>query len=253
MRVDTYALMGRDRIGNSLIRINSGKSGGRTKCIEFNRGRPMKILKVFAAAVLLASASTAVLAQDDTDGVAGHWQVRLRGVAVLPDASATVKVGGVDIGGSTHVTKSFIPEVDGTYFLTDHIGVEVIAGTTKHAIHQSIAGPVASVWLLPPTVTAQYHFDPEGAIRPYIGAGVNYTIFYSAQGNGIITSPSFKNNFGWALQAGVDVPVGDGPYFVNLDVKKLFLSTDMKANGGAVRASADLNPWLIGTGVGIRF
>ena len=213
----------------------------------------MRITRIFAAAALLASVSTVALAQETGSGVAGHFQVRLRGVAVLPDASATVKVGGVDIGGSTHVTKSFVPEVDGTYFLTDHVGIEVIAATTKHAVHHSVAGPVASVWLLPPTVTAQYHFDPEGAIRPYVGAGVNYTIFYSAHGNGIVTSPTFKNNFGWALQAGVDMPMGDGPYFLNLDVKKLFLSTDLKANGGLVRASADLNPWLIGAGIGVRF
>ena len=213
----------------------------------------MTISRILAAAILLASTSTLALAQDDSSGTAGHFQVRLRGLAVLPDASATVKVGGANIGGATHVTKSFVPEIDGTYFVTDHIGIELIAATTKHAVHNSVAGPVASVWLLPPTLTAQYHFSPEGAIRPYVGAGVNYTIFYSAQGNGIVTKPSFQNNFGWAVQAGVDVPVGDGPYFLNLDVKKLFLSTHLKANGGLVRASADLDPWIVGAGVGIRF
>jgi outer membrane protein len=213
----------------------------------------MNISRIAAAAVLFTLASTAALAQADSSDLAGHFQVRLRGLAVLPDASATVKVGGVNIGGSTHVTKSFVPEVDGTYFVTDHIGIEVIAATTQHAVHNSVAGPVGSVWLLPPTATVQYHFDPNGAIRPYVGAGVNYTFFYSAHGNGAITDLSFKNNWGWALQAGVDVPVGDGPYFLNLDVKKLFLSTDLKANGGLVRASADLDPWIVGAGVGIRF
>lgn len=213
----------------------------------------MHISRILAAAILLGSVSGAALAQEDTSGVAGHFQIRLRGLAVLPAASATVKVGGIDIGGSTHVTKSFVPEVDGTYFITDNIGVELIAATTKHAVRNSVAGPVGSVWLLPPTATLQYHFNPEGAFRPYVGAGVNYTIFYSAHGNGAITDLSFKNNWGWALQAGVDVPFGDGPYFFNADVKKLFLSTDLKANGGVVRVSADLNPWIVGAGVGIRF
>ena len=63
----------------------------------------------------------------------------------------------------------------------------------------------------------------------------------------------FRNEFGWALQAGMDVPVGDGPYFLNFDVKKLFLNTTVLANGGAVRAGASLDPWLIGAGVGLRF
>ena len=31
--------------------------------------------------------------------------------------------------------------------------------------------------MLPPTLTAQYHFNPHGAVRPYLGAGVNYSIF----------------------------------------------------------------------------
>jgi len=214
----------------------------------------MRISKMASAFILCSAAAlyaSSALAEDQ-DGVAGHFQIRLRGLAVLPDASATVTVGGTDIGGKTEVTNSFVPEIDGTYFLTDHIGVELIAATTKHSVHQSIAGNVGSVWLLPPTVTVQYHFDPNGPIRPYLGAGVNYTFFYSAH-SAAFPPIGFSNNFGWALQAGVDVPVGDGPYFLNFDVKKLFLSTTMKAAGGAVRANADLDPWIIGTGVGIRF
>ena len=208
-----------------------------------------------AAAILLCSAamlSASSASAEDSNGVAGHYQIRLRGLAVLPDASATVTVGGANIGGKTEVTNSFIPEIDGTYFLTDHIGLELIAATTKHAVHHSIAGNVGSVWLLPPTLTVQYHFDPTGAVRPYVGAGVNYTLFYSAH-SAAFPPISFSNNFGWALQAGVDVPVGDGPYFLNFDVKKLFLSTTMKAAGGTVRAEANLDPWIVGAGLGIRF
>ena len=214
----------------------------------------MRISKLASAFILCSAAAlgaSSALAEE-SDGVAGHYQIRLRGLAVLPDASATVTVGGTNIGGKTEVTDSFIPEIDGTYFLTDHIGVELIAGTTKHSVHHSIAGNVGSVWLLPPTLTVQYHFDPNGPIRPYLGAGVNYTFFYSAH-SAAFSPISFSNNFGWALQAGVDVPVGDGPYFLNFDVKKLFLSTTMKAAGGTVRADANLDPWIIGTGVGIRF
>ncbi|MEI9994271.1 MAG: OmpW family outer membrane protein [Rhizomicrobium sp.] len=208
----------------------------------------------FAGALLACVAGAApALADDAADtGVAGHFQVRLRGLVVAPDASAKVTVAGSPIGGKTDVTDSFIPEVDGTYFLTDHIGLELIAGTTKHAVHHSVAGDVGSVWLLPPTLTVQYHFDPTGAIRPYLGAGVNYTFFYDAH-SAAYPPISFSNNFGWALQAGVDVPIGDSPYFFNIDAKKLFLSTTMKAAGGTIRASADLDPWIVGAGVGIRF
>lgn len=212
--------------------------------------RGTMIIRFALASLLMLSAAAPVMAED-TAGPAGHVQVRLRGLGVLPDPSAGIAVSGAAIGGKTSVTDSFVPEADVTYFFTDNIGVEAIAAVTKHTVSNSVAGRVGSVSLLPPTVTLQYHFDPDGPIRPYVGAGVNYTFFYKVD-NGL-PNLDLKNNFGWALQAGVDVPVGDGPYFLNLDVKKIFLHTTATATAGAVRASVDLDPWLVGAGVGIRF
>jgi outer membrane protein len=215
----------------------------------------MRVNHFFGSVVLLAGLAGGAAAQTSAapaDGdLAGHFQVRLRGVAVLPDPSATITISGSTIGGTTKVTDSFVPEADLTYFVTDNISVEAIAAVTKHTVSNSVAGRVASVWLLPPTVTAQYNFDPRGAIRPYIGAGVNYTLFYDP--SSALPNIKFRNEFGWALQAGADVPLGGGPYFLNFDVKKLFLHTTILASGGAVHASAILDPWLVGAGVGIRF
>ena len=213
----------------------------------------MNFVRTIAAALLLSVAVAPIaLADNAGTGVAGHWQFRLRGVAVIPDASGTVKVAGIPLAGSVSVTNSFIPEVDATYFLTDHIGFEVIAGTTQHSVHQTTAGDVGSVWLLPPTLTAQYHFSPDSSLfRPYVGAGINYTFFYSPRSP--LPNVGYSNNFGWALQAGTDVPLGSGPYFLNFDVKKIFLTTEMKAEGGIIQTHATLNPWLIGAGVGVRF
>ena len=213
----------------------------------------MRSFLVAAACVLAATAVQAQTVSPPTDdGVAGHFQIRLRGLAVLPDASATIRVGGVDIGGKTDVSDSFIPEIDGTYFMTDHVGLELIAGTTQHSVHSSAAGDVGSVWLLPPTLTVQYHFDPTSPVwRPYVGAGVNYTFFYNPRS--ALPGLHFSDSFGWALQAGADVPIGGGPYFLNLDVKKIFLDTHVRALSGAVQADAALDPWLVGAGVGVRF
>ena len=208
----------------------------------------MKSLKVLSCLLLLTGAAQA---QEVSNGVAGHFQARLRAAAVVPDPSATITISGANIGGTTSVSDSFIPEADLTYFLTDHIGVEAIAAVTKHTVRNTVAGTVSSVWLLPPTVTVQYHFDPTGPIRPYVGLGVNYTVFYDA--HSALPNIGFKNSFGWALQAGADVPVGDGPYFLNVDMKKVFLGTHIRASGGAVQASARLNPLIIGAGLGIRF
>lgn len=208
------------------------------------------ITKFAFASILMLSAVAPAMA-DDLPSVAGHFQARLRAVGVLPDPSANITVSGASIGGKTSISDSAIPEADLTYFITDNIGVEAIAGVTKHTVSNSAAGRVGSVSLLPPTVTLQYHFDPTGPIRPYVGAGINYTFFYKVD-NGL-PNLDFKNNFGWALQAGADVPVGDGPFFLNVDVKKIFLHTTITAAAGAVRAGANLDPWLVGTGIGIRF
>jgi outer membrane protein len=212
----------------------------------------MRKFSMLAAALLLSAAPFASASADDakSDGVAGHFQVRLRGLAIVPDASANITVGGVPIGGKTSATTSFQPELDGTYFLTDHIAVEAIAAVTQHSVHNTVAGNIGSVWLLPPTVTAQYHFNPTGAFRPYVGLGVNYTFFFSPKS--ALPQIHYADNAGFALQAGADIPVGDGPYFINVDAKKLFLSTTVTAAGGLVHANADLNPWILGTGVGIR-
>jgi outer membrane protein len=211
----------------------------------------MKVTTFVTTFLLLGSAAYAQQVPADSLGTAGHFQVRLRGVAVLPDASANIAIAGSPIGGTTSISNSFVPEADLTYFITDNIAVEAIAAVTKHTIRNSVAGTVSSVWALPPTITAQYHFDPTGVIRPYVGVGVNYTFYYDP--HSALPNIGFKNSFGWAFQAGADVPVGDGPYFLNVDVKKVFMGTRIRAAGGAVQASARINPWLVGAGVGMRF
>ena len=210
----------------------------------------MKTRIALLSVLFLTGAAFSAGAQTDSSGVAGSFQVRLRGVAVIPDPSATITISGKNIGGTTKVSDFLVPEADLTYFLTDNIGVEAIAAVTKHTISNSVAGRISSVWLLPPTVTAQYHFNPNGTIRPYVGEGINYTFFYDH--NSALPGITFKNNVGFALQAGADVPIGDGPYFLNVDVKKIFLKTSIQASGGAVQAKASLDPWLLGLGVGIR-
>jgi outer membrane protein len=107
------------------------------------------------------------------------------------------------------------------------------------------------VWVLPPTLTAQYHFMPAKVISPYVGAGLNYTLFYNVD-PGSYSSVKYDSGFGYALQAGMDYKL-DTHWMLNADVKKIFLNTDVSVNGGAVTADVDLDPWVIGLGVGYRF
>jgi len=203
-----------------------------------------KTLLSAAAVLVMAIPAMSVPAMAD----AGDILVRIRGVAVIPDVSDNIP--GLKAGADGN----FIPEIDGTYFLTNNLALELIAGTTKHTVKADPVGQLGTVWLLPPTLTAQYHFVPEGtSFRPYVGAGVNYTFMYSAQDSGILHGPhvSYGDNFGWALQAGADIPIGSQGLFLNVDLKKIFLSTEVKI-AGVKAGSAALDPWLVGVGVGIK-
>jgi outer membrane protein len=88
---------------------------------------------------------------------------------------------------------------------------------------------------------------------PYVGAGLNYTFFYRESDGGSITSINYENSFGYALQAGLDIGITDS-WSLNIDVKKVFLDTDIVVNGGTINApDTDLDPWVIGIGFGYRF
>ena len=153
--------------------------------------------------------------------------------------------------------------MDFTYFFTEHFAAELILGTAKHDVQaiNTLAGDVnlGSVWLLPPTLTAQYHFytSDQKVFKPYIGAGVNYTLFYNVK-SGDVAGVEYDNALGYAAQVGFDLMLDD-TFFINFDAKRLFLSTDVTvdasnlAPGLSIPAEVDINPWLIGVGVGMKF
>lgn len=196
------------------------------------------------------------------------WKVRARVIGVVPDEKSTIGI----IGGSANVSNDIVPELDFTYFFTKNIAAELILGTTKHNVSSSgsdltaVGGAtnsnvdLGSVRLLPPTLTLQYHFNQCNTqiIKPYVGAGINYTLFYDVKSGNTVKGVKYDNALGYAVQAGFDLML-DEKFFINLDVKKLFLSTDVTvdasnlAPGLSIPASVDLNPWVFGMGVGMKF
>ncbi|MFY8093547.1 MAG: OmpW/AlkL family protein [Niveispirillum sp.] len=209
------------------------------------------------AAALTIGAAAAVPAH--AEKAAGDLLVRGRVIYVQPDESSNLKLGTTAIAGKAAVDSSTVPELDFSYFFTDNIAAELILGTTHHSVVAKGSPLGASVdlgdvWLLPPTLTLQYHLNPKGKISPYVGAGVNYTIFYGDD-PGAARGIDYDNSFGLAAQAGVDVELND-KWSLNFDVKKLWLNTDVKVNAGLaspVNAKVDIDPWIFGVGVGYRF
>jgi outer membrane protein len=192
--------------------------------------------------------ATSVLASSEEQS---PWQVRFRAVNIMPDESANIN----PIGGSVDISNRIVPEMDISYFFTPNVAVELVLATAKHKVKAqgTSLGDVdlGTVWHLPPTLLLQYHFTPESQFSPYIGAGVNYTLFYNAD-SGAANDIDYGSSFGPALQVGMDYKL-DKNWFLNVDLKKVWISPDVKINGGAIRADVDINPWIFGIGFGYRF
>ncbi|MFM0741520.1 outer membrane beta-barrel protein [Paraburkholderia xenovorans] len=195
-----------------------------------------------------AFAQQAHAAGDDLNGIhAGDVLVRLRAISIMPNVDTTHSLSALNVG----VNNAIVPELDLTYMIRDYLGVELILGTSRHQLTSSL-GNLGGVNVLPPTLLLQYHFNHAGRIRPYVGAGINYTLFYN---NGLNAGGQpigiTNHSFGPALQAGVDVQVTKS-LFVNADIKKIWMHTDASL-GGAPLGRLSIDPVVVGLGVGMRF
>jgi outer membrane protein len=230
--------------------------------------------------ILTLTLAAAVFAPLVTKAEAGDWVVRLRAVNVAPNEDS--KLGktvnnllGAPVmssGAELAVSDKVIPELDISYYFTKNIAAELILAVgTRHNV--SIQGDalatvgnqgLGSVNLLPPTLTAQWHFNPDQTFDPYIGAGINYTIMLDKNlkgSSGAIAGNKIKiesDSWGPALQAGFDINLKDG-WLINADVKYVWLDTDVELKGLATGNvwrkidSLDINPWVVGIGIGKKF
>jgi outer membrane protein len=148
------------------------------------------------------------------------------------------------------VSNKTIPEVDITYFFTPNIAAELILTVPqRHTVNVQGLGDIGTFKELPPTLMAQYHFIPNGQIRPYAGVGLNYTNISSVKlPDGMNLD---RNSYGLAVGAGVDIALAKN-VFLNFDVKKVQIRTDVSLNGTKL-STVKVDPWLFGVGIGYRF
>lgn len=239
--------------------------------------------KTLIAALVAASFAPALAFAE-----AGDIVVRLRATHVSPDVGsklgsqtdATYGVGtaaALYSGGAAaqlEVDNNTIPELDLSYYVTKNIALELILALgTSHDVNINGSGTavipttgLGSVNLLPPTLTAQWHFMPDQMFDPYVGAGLTYSraLDRNLTAQTAVGARSIhieRNSWGPALQAGFDVNLQD-KWLINFDVKKIWLSTDVSLDTqGALGTAAgyrkidelDLDPWVISVGFGKKF
>lgn len=208
----------------------------------------MKTSSIAAYSLLIASVfnfgATTAQAAD-----AGSWLVRARAVHIDP-ADKSDPVGGTGAADRITVSGKTIPEVDISYFFTQHVAAElVLTYPQKHTAYLDRKS-IGTFRHLPPTLLAQYHFMPKAAFSPYVGAGVNWTTFSK---NRLLNGGASleHDSIGLALQAGADVRLDDR-WSLNFDVKKVRIRSDVLI-GGAKASRAKVDPVLFGAGFGYRF
>ncbi len=225
----------------------------------------MKYTLAFAcSAIALAMASAPAMAQDR----AGDVQLKVVGTAVLTDGEieeVNVDAVGLAAGTNTEANDNYVPTIAVEYFFSDNFSIETIAGTTQHDVDAVSGFPagtelVSDALLLPATVTAKAHFDA-GGVKPYVGAGVAYFIWLDVDPGAAtiplgVTDTDLSDEFGFVLQAGVDVPVGDDGFGVTFDAKRYFIGTTAQwyvNDTLVIETEHDLDPWVLSAGISYTF
>lgn len=217
----------------------------------------MKNKRYFLTAACVLATSQHVLAFTQGDII-----VRAGVASVNPnDASSNLFVDGGDLGTNVTVGSNAQLGLTFAYFLTDKINIEVLAATPfTHDVNFGTGGRLGEVTHLPPTVSINYYVnDPSRAFQPYLGAGINYTVFFdekftsenSAAG---LDNLSLSNSFGLAAQIGADFKIND-TWFVNAALRWIDIGSDASfTSNGASGSVADIeiDPWVYSISAGYR-
>ncbi|PYE37772.1 outer membrane protein [Rhizobium sp. PP-F2F-G38] len=184
---------------------------------------------------------------------AGDLLIRARISGVLPyDLHTRIDL----IGGTIEVPRLVLPDLDISYFLTDHIAITGQAGAlkTRFKIRDSLYGDidVGSIWTLPLALSADYHLLPDARINPYIGLGAVATWYKGAKpASPLVKDFSVERQISPMIRAGMDVQITE-TWFANTEMRLVLPPTQVLTNSG-VTARTDVKSLSLGFGVSYRF
>lgn len=233
--------------------------------------------KNLIAAALLLSLSVPVVAQNYQ---AGDVLVRGGLTSVQPDsnkAGVYVDALGGDTALSVSVDNNSQLGLNLVYFFDSNWAVELLAATPfSHDITVHDSDPVntseavfgvnvdgvtlAEVKHLPPTLSALYYFNTESSFKPYLGAGINYTVFFDEEFKSTPKSLGFNDleldgSFGYALQVGADYQLNKN-WHINVSARYIDIATEANFKiGSTIKGSSDVDvdPMVYSVMVGYQF
>ncbi|TRX58169.1 OmpW/AlkL family protein [Thalassomonas sp. M1454] len=216
---------------------------------------------ILSLALVSLFTSSAALASYE----AGDFVVRAGATMVSPDdGKSGVDLNGADSGLTVSVDDNTQLGLNFVYFFDSNWAVEVLAATPFTHDVKLQAGDtettLGEVTHLPPTVSAVYYFDTGSKFQPYVGAGLNYTIFFDEEFSSTYKEAGFKDleldgSLGFAVQVGADYQLNDN-WHVNASVRYIDIATEAKfkvadiANGSA---DIDVDPMVYSVMLGYKF
>ncbi|EIO4612306.1 TPA: outer membrane protein OmpW [Vibrio parahaemolyticus] len=210
---------------------------------------------ICSLAVVAALVSPSVFAHKQ-----GDFVLRVGAASVVPNDSSDKILGSQEelkVDSNTQLGLTF------GYMFTDNISLELLAATPfSHDISTDLLGlgDIADTKHLPPTLMVQYYFgEPQSKFRPYVGAGLNYTIFFDEGFNNKaknvgLTDLKLDDSFGLAANVGVDYMIND-QWFLNASAWYANIETEATYKFGGAKQKTDvkINPWIFMISGGYKF
>ncbi|MBC7137773.1 MAG: OmpW family protein [Defluviimonas sp.] len=201
-------------------------------------------IPALSLAAALASVAAPALAQS-----AGEWTLGFGLHSVEPkDGNGELAGRDSDVGSNAQPTITF------EYFIYDNVGIEVLAATPfEHSVRLDGLGKIGTVQHLPPVVSLQYHFNGGGKISPFVGAGLNYTVFFNEETSGALDGSrlQLEDSAGIALHAGLDYKISERGA-LRADLRWMDIESKVKLNGDNI-GKVKIDPVVMGVAYVHRF
>ena len=211
--------------------------------------------RLHATTIALIACAAQAFAPNAAAFEGGDWLVRA-GVSVVDPQSDNGLIHLNKVVEAPPSDLSIDPATSFTfnvsYFFTPSVAVELLAAYPfNHDLELTDVNLHGSVDHLPPTLSAQYHFSLNEHVKPYVGAGVNWTLFSNEKVDAKGVHVSIDDSIGPAFQIGSDFPLNEH-WLVNVDVRWIQIEGDAEINHVNV-GNVRVNPFVYGLNVGYRF
>jgi OmpA-OmpF porin, OOP family len=198
---------------------------------------------------ILACVIAGVLASTAASADQGNWIVR----AGVHDAIASSSNGSVrenDVKYDLDIDDAVGPTLAVEYMTNENWGVELFGGAPfRHDYRARGLIDNGRISVLPLTLSVIWHWNPDGRVRPYLGAGIHETFIFDERPNDI----ELGNVFDVAAVGGLDVNFTER-WFGSVDLRWYSMDSRISPRGSSREIGvASIDPFLAGLMVGYRF